>query len=123
MVLDYSTGRCQFKEFSGIYLYQPVSKSFEQWPPSPCPVLFPSRTEVSKGFPRTLSSEELSGDVESFASDDDDLLAAKKLLGDDAGQAAKEMALAIDDDLLPTKTPRSATFQFLPRCNRREAGF
>ena len=51
------------------------------------------------GIPHTLSSEELSGDVEGFASDDDDLLALEELLGDDRSQAAKEMALGVDDDL------------------------
>jgi hypothetical protein len=48
---------------------------------------------------RTLRAEELAGDVEGFAADDDDLLAAEELLGDDAGQAAKQVALAIDHDL------------------------
>lgn len=48
---------------------------------------------------RTLSTEELSGDVQGLSADDDDLLAAKQLLGDNAGQAAQEVALAIDDDL------------------------
>lgn len=48
---------------------------------------------------RTLGAEELARDVEVLATDNDDLLAAEQLLGDYAGQAAKEVALAIDDDL------------------------
>jgi hypothetical protein len=48
---------------------------------------------------RTLRAEELAGDVEGLAADDDDLLAVEELLGDDAGQAAKQVALAIDHDL------------------------
>lgn len=48
---------------------------------------------------RTLSAEELARDVEGLAADDDDLLAVEELLGDDAGQAAKQVALAIDHDL------------------------
>lgn len=51
---------------------------------------------------RTLRAEELAGDVESLAADNDDLLAVEELLGDDAGQAAKQVALAIDHDLLQT---------------------
>lgn len=47
----------------------------------------------------TLRAEELARDVESLAADDDNLLAAKELLGDNRGESAKEMALAIDDDL------------------------
>lgn len=48
---------------------------------------------------RTLRAEELSGDVESLASDDDYLLAVEELLGHCASQTTKEMSLAIDDDL------------------------
>lgn len=48
---------------------------------------------------RTLGAEELSGDVEGLAADDNDLLTAQKLLGDDRGQTTEEMALAINDDL------------------------
>ena len=47
----------------------------------------------------TLSAEELARDVEGLAADDDNLLAAKELLGDNAGQAAKQVALAIDHNL------------------------
>lgn len=53
---------------------------------------------------RTLSTEELSGDVQGLGADDDDLLAAKQLLGDNAGQTAQKVALAIDDDLLEAET-------------------
>ncbi len=38
---------------------------------------------------RTFGSEELSGDVESFAADDDDLLAIEELLGDYASKSTK----------------------------------
>lgn len=48
---------------------------------------------------RTLRAEELAGDVEGLAADDDDLLAVEELLGDNAGEAAEEMALAVDNDL------------------------
>lgn len=47
----------------------------------------------------TLCAEELSGDVDGLAADDDDLLAIEELLGDGAGKATEEMALAVDDDL------------------------
>jgi hypothetical protein len=53
---------------------------------------------------RTLSTEELSGDVQGLGADDDDLLAAEQLLSDNAGQTAQKVALAIDDDLLKTET-------------------
>ena len=64
---------------------------------------------------RTLRAEELARDVEGLAADDNDLLAVKELLGDDAGQAAKQVALAIDHDLfqilsaLPQLVPALAT--------------
>jgi hypothetical protein len=48
---------------------------------------------------RTLRAEELSGNVESFASDDDYLLAVEQLLGHCARQATEEVSLAIDDNL------------------------
>lgn len=48
---------------------------------------------------RTLRAEELARDVEGLATNDHDLLAREELLGHDAGKAAKEMTLAIDDDL------------------------
>lgn len=46
-----------------------------------------------------LGAEELARDVEGLAADDNDLLAVEELLGDDAGEATKEVALAVDDDL------------------------
>jgi len=49
---------------------------------------------------RTLSAEELAGDVELLAADDDDLLAVQQLLGDGGRQAAEEVALAVDDNLV-----------------------
>jgi hypothetical protein len=51
------------------------------------------------GVRRTLSAEELSGDVEGLAADNDNLLATKQLLSDDGRQATQKVALAIDDDL------------------------
>lgn len=48
---------------------------------------------------RTLSAEELAGDVELLASHDNDLLSVEELLGHGRGQATKEMTLAIDDNL------------------------
>jgi len=52
-----------------------------------------------KGKRRTLCTEELSRDVQGFAADDNDLLATEELLGDDAGETTKKMALAVDDNL------------------------
>lgn len=48
---------------------------------------------------RTLRTEELSGDVQGLAADDNDLLAAQHLLGNDAGKTAQKVALAVNDDL------------------------
>ena len=48
---------------------------------------------------RTLRAEELARDVEGLAADNNDLLTIEKLLSDDGGETAKEVALAIDDDL------------------------
>jgi hypothetical protein len=42
---------------------------------------------------RTLGPEELAGDVEGLAADDDDLLTVQELLGDGAGEAAQQVAL------------------------------
>jgi hypothetical protein len=49
---------------------------------------------------RTLRAEKFAGDVESLAADNNDLLAVEELLGDDAGEATEEVALAVDDDLV-----------------------
>jgi hypothetical protein len=57
-----------------------------------------SRHLAEVGGVLELSAEELSGDVEGLAADDNNLLTAQKLLGDNRGQTAKEMALAINDD-------------------------
>ncbi|KAI6776373.1 hypothetical protein HG530_000318 [Fusarium avenaceum] len=57
------------------------------------------RSRVVSWGKRTLRTEELSRDVEGLTADDNDLLTAKELLGDNRGESAKEMALAIDDDL------------------------
>lgn len=48
---------------------------------------------------RTLRSEELAGDVEGFAADDDDFLAVQQLFGDGAGEAAEEVAFAVYHNL------------------------
>ena len=48
---------------------------------------------------RTFCTEEFAGDVESFASDNDNLLAIKQLLRHGTSQATQEMSLAIDNDL------------------------
>lgn len=47
----------------------------------------------------TFGTEEFAGDVEGFTSDNDDLLSVEKLLGHGAGEATKEVSLAVDDDL------------------------
>jgi len=46
-----------------------------------------------------LCAEELSGDVDGFASNDNHFLAIEELLGHDTGETTKEMAFAVDDDL------------------------
>ena len=48
---------------------------------------------------RTFCTEEFAGDVESFASNDDDPLPVEQLLSHGTGQATQKMTLAIDDDL------------------------
>jgi len=52
-----------------------------------------------RGVP-TLGTKELARDVEFFTSDNHNLLAVEDLLGNDAGQPTKKVALGIDDDLL-----------------------
>ena len=64
---------------------------------------------------RTLRAEELARDVEGLAADDNDLLAVEELLGDDAGQAAKQVALAIDHDLFRILSALPYFFLFPPR--------
>lgn len=59
----------------------------------------PSFVSTVNQVERTFCTEEFARDVESFASDDDDFLAIKQLLGHGTGQATQEMSLAIDDDL------------------------
>ena len=44
------------------------------------------------GRGRTLSPEELAGDVERLAADDNDLLAVEELLGDSAGETSEKVA-------------------------------
>ena len=48
---------------------------------------------------RTLRAEKSTGDVDFFAADDDYALAVQELFGDDAREAALEVAFAVDDDL------------------------
>lgn len=55
------------------------------------------------GSRRTLRAEELSRDVESLAADDNDLLAAQQLLGNDTGETTQKVALAVNDDLKDTQ--------------------
>lgn len=74
------------------------------WPHSPCsPILSIALQGLllvslarSVGV-RTLGAEELAGDVEGLASHNNDLLAVKELLGDGAGEATEQVALAVDD--------------------------
>lgn len=61
------------------------------------------QNQREKGLYRTLSAEEFARDVEGFTSHNDNLLAIEQLLGHGAGQATKEMPLAVDDDLYPSK--------------------
>lgn len=58
---------------------------------------------VSRGNEHTLRAEELSRDVESLAADDNDLLAAQQLLGNNAGKTTEKVALAVNDDLVDTQ--------------------
>lgn len=46
---------------------------------------------------RTLRAEELARDVEGLTSHNNDLLAVEELLGDGAGEATEQVALAVDD--------------------------
>jgi len=57
-----------------------------------------------------LGAEELSRDVEGLTTDNNDLLTAKELLGDNGGESAKKMALAIDDDNLLEAGHRNRLF-------------
>lgn len=57
-----------------------------------------------------LRAEELAGDVKGLAADNNDLLTAQELLGDNGGESAKEMALAIDDNNLLEAGHRNRLF-------------
>lgn len=62
--------------------------------------IFSSTAQIGRtGVERTLRTEELARDVEGLTSHNDDLLAVEQLLSDSAGQATKEVSLAVDDDL------------------------
>ena len=67
--------------------------------------------EVRSG--RTLRSEELAGDVELFAADDDDFLAVEQLFGDGAGQTAEEVAFAVYHNLVYPLVLKSARSHLL----------
>ena len=45
-----------------------------------------------------LVAEKATGDIDLLAADDGDLLAREDLLGDNAGQATQQMALAVNND-------------------------
>lgn len=68
---------------------------------TPRPSVFPplAKSSFMEGRRRTFCTEEFAGNVESLASDNNDLLAIEQLLGYSAGQATQEMPLAIDHDL------------------------
>lgn len=57
-----------------------------------------------------LRAEELAGDVQGLTADNNDLLTAQELLGDNGGESAKEMALAIDDNNLLEAGHRNRLF-------------
>lgn len=57
-----------------------------------------------------LRTEELARDVKSLTADNNNLLAAQELLGDNGGESAKEVALAIDDDNLLEARHRNRLF-------------
>lgn len=48
---------------------------------------------------RTFRTEEFARDIESFASDDDNLLAVEQLLSHSTGQTTQKMSLPIDNYL------------------------
>lgn len=52
-----------------------------------------------EGISRTLGAEELAGDVEGLAADNNNLLAVQELLGHRGRQATEEVTLAVDDNL------------------------
>lgn len=63
------------------------------------PPILCKRNNLQDSMVRTLSAEELARDVEGFTSHDDDLLTSEQLLCHGAGQATKEVSLAVNDDL------------------------
>lgn len=65
------------------------------------------------GSRRTLRAEELSRDVESLATDDNNLLAAQQLLGNDTGETTQKVALAVNDDLLDTQMVSNLILQVM----------
>jgi hypothetical protein len=73
----------------------------------------------SVGGKRTLRAEELAGDVEGLTSHNDDLLAVQQLLGDGAGEATEQVALAVDD--LDMVLASSSSFQYRGTVGRRKS--
>lgn len=65
---------------------------------------------------RTLRAEELAGDVKGLASHDDDLLAVEELLGDGAGEATEQVALAVDDLKGESARHSGSVFVILRNC-------
>jgi hypothetical protein len=57
-------------------------------------------TELTEVRILGLVANERARNANLVASDDDDLLASKKLLGDDTGQAAEQMVTSVDNDSL-----------------------
>jgi hypothetical protein len=57
---------------------------------------------MMKRCARTLSTEELSRDVEGLAAHDNNLLSLEELLRNGRGEATEKVALAIDGDLFST---------------------
>jgi hypothetical protein len=55
---------------------------------------------IKEWIRRTFCSEELSRDVDGFATDDNDLLPVQQLLGYCASQTTQQVSLAIDHNLL-----------------------
>jgi len=57
-----------------------------------------------------LVTVETSGDVDTFASDDNDPLSLEETLGDDGSQSSQQMTSSVDDQRLRRKTHFPATF-------------
>jgi hypothetical protein len=73
------------------------SSDKSEFPKNECQSCRLSRGIIGGG--RTLRTEEVTGDVQILAADDDDLLTAEELLCDDTGESTQKVTLAIDHDL------------------------